>query len=565
MVIDKLTIKNYKCFDEIGASIETLKPINVIIGKNNSGKSSIIEIFKFLTINDKSFFKNKRNGKSPELEFEHIVNEQLIRQTFPANTSGGDIRANHQEYGLTLTNSILNYKIEENGQNKFIKIDKIIANEARQYFENYASKIASPLKGKLFSHLSAERDIQQELPTSNNKLSTNGIGATNLLQLIINRDNYDSNLVEKILLNELNKILNPDIDFSRILVQQNENENWEIYFESDNDGRIPLSKMGSGIKTVILVLILLYVMPSIEGKRPNEYVFALEELENNLHPSLQRRLYYYIYEFAKTNKCTFFLTTHSNIVIDLYNSLEETQILHISRLDNKTIIKSTLKEQELKTILDDLDVRASDILQSNGIIWVEGPSDRTYINNWIKIIDNTLVEGYHYSIMFYGGRLLSNLTFDYDIINNELIPLLKLNKNSFVIIDRDGKIISTKLNETKTRIQNEIGLNKAWITKGREIENYLSNDSIGKWLKNDYSINCTFNNEVNTKLEDNISKISKTEKIKYNLNKNKYANEIVKHIDVSNIDNLDLRQNLDILISTIKIWNKIEVLHITAP
>lgn len=289
----------------------------------------------------------------------------------------------------------------------------------------------------------------------------------------------------------------------------------------------------------------------------SEYVFALEELENNLHPSLQRRLYYFIYKFAKSNNCVFLLTTHSNIVIDLYNSLNETQILHINKQENKTTIKSTLKETELKAILEDLDVRASDILQSNGVIWVEGPSDRTYINNWLKILDKNLVEGYHYSIMFYGGKLLSNLTFDYDFINNELIPLLKLNSNSFVVIDRDGKTIGTRLNDTKTRIQNEIGENKTWITKGREIENYISNNTLQKWLQSDYSINCTFNNDSNTKLEDNISNVGRaTGKIKYNLNKNKYANEIIKHIDETNFDNLDLKQNLDNLISTIKKWNK---------
>lgn len=205
-----------------------------------------------------------------------------------------------------------------------------------------------------------------------------------------------------------------------------------------------------------------------------------------------------------------------------------------------------------------MDVRASDILQSNGIIWVEGPSDRTYINKWLKILDDKLVEGYHYSIMFYGGRLLSNLSFDYDIINNELIPLLKLNSNSFVVIDRDGKNINAKLNETKTRIQTEIGENKAWITKGREIENYISNETLQKWLKEDYNIDCTLSNESNTKLEESISNVGKaTEKIKYNLNKNKFANEIVKYIDKTNIEILDLTQNLDNLISTIKKWNKI--------
>lgn len=344
MKIDKLTIKNFKCFDNDGASIETLKLINVIIGKNNSGKSSVIDIFKFLTTDDNSFFKNKRNGLPPQLEFEHIVNQQLILKSFSDNTSGGGIPgSNHLQYGLTLVGSILHYFISDKGRNSFKDLDRDFIHAAKPYIENYVSRIIFPLKGKQFSHLTAERDIQAEKQELSLGVSTNGVGATNLIQTIINRENYDSDLIEKILLEKLNEIIEPDINFTRILVQQDEQNYWEIYFESADDGRVPLSKMGSGVKTVLLVLILLFVKPKIENKNASDYVFALEELENNLHPSLQRRLYYFIYKFAKLNDCVFLLTTHSNIVIDLYNSLDETQILHISKQQNKTTIKSTLK------------------------------------------------------------------------------------------------------------------------------------------------------------------------------------------------------------------------------
>jgi putative ATP-dependent endonuclease of OLD family len=561
-IMDKLTIKNYKCFDETGTSIESLKSINVIIGKNNTGKSSVIDVFNFLTTHDDTFFKNRRNSNVPELEFETIVTSELIRKCF----EGSFIQNNKLQH---LVDSILKYTLGDNGH-EFKSLSVEISEKEKQQFNQFLSsldekqqssfldEIFFPFKGKKFSHLSAERDIQPESQNANIGLTTKGIGATNLIQKIINDGKYDSNLIEITLLDQLNKIINPDINFRRILVQRNENDNWEIYFESSDDGRVPLSKMGSGVKTILLVLIHLYVMPKIEGKNVSDYVFAFEELENNLHPSLQRRLYYFIYEFSQSNKCVFLLTTHSNIVIDLYHSLDDTQILHISKEENRTVIKPTLKEIEFKTILDDLDVRASDILQSNGIIWVEGPSDRTYINHWLKILAKDLKEGYHYVIMFYGGRLLSNVSFDYNTINNELIPLLKLNRNAFVIIDRDGKASDTELNKTKRRIQAEIGENSAWITKGREIENYISNDALQKWLKEAYSIDCSPNNEQNTKLEDNISNIGKkTQKIEYNKTKNKYANEIVKYIDSNNINNLDLKQNLDNLIEIIRKWNKI--------
>lgn len=552
-----LLIKNYKCFNDEGCIIENIKSINVIIGKNNTGKSSLIETVKFLTDGNKEYLENRRNGKSPEIIFEHVFNEETMGNSFPNSTSGGEIGINHHEYGKTFINSILQYSIGENHIKKFLGINKDYQPSSLRYFNGYVKQIVSPLQNKVFRHLSAERDIQPESLNPEINLSTTGVGATNLIQSIINRDIYDSNLIENKLLNELNKIINPDIEFSRILVQQNQNQVWEIYFENHSDGRVPLSKMGSGVKTILLVLILLHIKPSIDNLKIEDHVFALEELENNLHPSLQRRLYYYLFEFSKQTKCTLFLTTHSNIVIDLYNSLEDTQIFHINKVDGVTKITSILKQLEFKKILDDLEVKASDLLQSNGIIWVEGPSDRTYLNKWINLIDKTLIEGNHYSIMFYGGRLLSNLTFDYDLVNNELIPLLKLNTNSFVIMDRDGKNVSPKLNNTKLRIQEEIGENSVWITKGREIENYLSNSCIENWLHSKHQIKCNFENEINTKLEDSMMKIQSLHKIKYNLNKNKYASEIISFINIDHISNLDLSDKINTIIATIKKWNKI--------
>ena len=336
-------------------------------------------------------------------------------------------------------------------------------------------------------------------------------------------------------------------------MQQNANQIWEIYFESSFDGRVPLSKMGSGVKTILLVLILIHIKPTIDNGNISNYVFALEELENNLHPSLQRRLYYYLFKFSQETGCILFLTTHSNIVIDLYNSLKETQIFHIKKIKEVTSITSTLKQIEFKKILDDLEVKASDILQSNCIIWVEGPSDRTYLNKWLSLIDKTLIEGYHYSVMFYGGRLLSNLTFDYDLLNKELIPLLKLNTNALVLMDRDGKSTSQKLNATKLRMQNEIGQDNIWITKGREIENYLAKDTIENWLSAKYKIKSNFSNEVNIKLEDSILKIDKHNKIKYNLRKNKYASEIVEFIQSEHLIQLDLKNKINQIIQKIRI------------
>jgi hypothetical protein len=136
--------------------------------------------------------------------------------------------------------------------------------------------------------------------------------------------------------------------------------------------------------------------------------------------------------------------------------------------------------QLVKTADDHLDVcstlgyHASDLLQSNAVIWVEGPSDRLYLSQWIKQVAPDLVEGLHFTIMFYGGRLLSHLTAD-ESDANEFIELRKLNRHLAVVIDSDKERASGTINTTKQRVVEELskGAGIAWVTDCRMIENYI--------------------------------------------------------------------------------------------
>ncbi|MBK7094591.1 MAG: hypothetical protein IPH57_05950 [Saprospiraceae bacterium] len=158
--------------------------------------------------------------------------------------------------------------------------------------------------------------------------------------------------------------------------------------------------------------------------------------------------------------------------------------------------------------------------------------------------------------MFYGGRLLANLTFDFDWFKSEVIPLLKINRNAFVVLDRDGKTMNAKINDTKNRISKEIGDNNSWITKGREIENYLSDKTISNWLLEKHGYKSNFSNEKNTKPEDNIANSNKTINLKYNSSKTVYSSEIGNFIDKDSLDILDLKENIVNLIDKIKGWNE---------
>jgi len=89
-------------------------------------------------------------------------------------------------------------------------------------------------------------------------------------------------------------------------------------------------------------------------------------------------------------------------------------------------------------------------------------------------VDAGLAESIHYSIMFYGGRLLNHLTAEDDEVE-KFISLRALNRNLVILMDSDKNKADDPVNKTKQRISAEFSKEQGfpWITAGRTIENYI--------------------------------------------------------------------------------------------
>ena len=247
---------------------------------------------------------------------------------------------------------------------------------------------------------------------------------------------------------------------------------------------IPLSKSGSGLKTVILVLLNLLVVPEIETKEKSQFTFAFEELENNLHPALLRRLFQYLETYAVNEKAKIFLTTHSSIALDFFGVSDNAQVIRVLHDGESARTETVHTHSNLIKIVSELGSRPSDLLQANGLIWVEGPSDRIYLNHWIKLYtedrpQGPFREGRDYQCVFYGGALLAKVQFtspeDGDEVA-ELANLFQINHNLVVVCDGDQEAEGSELKQRVERIREEVEKidgTHIWITDAKEIENYL--------------------------------------------------------------------------------------------
>lgn len=501
LILDSIRVRGFR---SLGADTEGLAPLgrmNLIIGKNNSGKSNILRVIDSVL---------NRSDQKKVLELTHLDQHQPSMAPFSIGVSV--TLAKGESGDLDDFNSKILPQIPEGHRNssasstaiKIIDQYTKLNNTNRAWFEwnakgerivepwieaarkvpeveihRHWEAVTTQRGGSLESHWIPEslRRIWPKLPQgkstlipavrkidlgATSELDFSGLGIIERLARLQNPPAHQQDLKEKF--RNINTFLKS--------VTDSHDAELEIPVDRDtilvhmDSKTLPLDNLGTGLHEVIILAAAATVLES--------QVLCIEEPELHLHPLLQKKLAGYLIE-KTTNQ--YFLTTHSSALLDTPFA----EIFHVRLKENCSHISHAPSDRKRASICRDLGYRASDIVQSNCVIWVEGPSDRIYLNFWLYSVEPKLVEGIHYSIMFYGGRLASHLTLnDPNEAADDLVSLTKLNRNSAIVMDSDRSAPQSKLNSTKTRLAGEYsefgGL--AWITKGREIENYLPDSQI---------------------------------------------------------------------------------------
>jgi energy-coupling factor transporter ATP-binding protein EcfA2 len=214
---------------------------------------------------------------------------------------------------------------------------------------------------------------------------------------------------------------------------------------------VRLQDMGGGVEQLLMVATVLLTTN-------DESALFIEEPESHLHAGAQR----FLIEKLAEGERQIFITTHSPIFI---NTSLPTNLYQVKYGPQRSKVNKVRDTSGLSAVLSDIGSRNSDVLLSDAVVFVEGPSDRRVLAIWSELIGLHLGE-HNITVVPMGGgehaergaRIRSDVL--EAVSQKSQVPHL-------FIIDRDERSPA----EIK-KLKSALG-DRLILLQRRELENYL--------------------------------------------------------------------------------------------
>ncbi|MCX7093971.1 MAG: AAA family ATPase [Methylobacter sp.] len=382
-MLTNLRIKNFRMLEDL--EIPKLGRVNLIVGKNNSGKSTILEALRLyaskahpkllreiLQGHDESFNIDADSNIDNQEQNWYGLKHLFPNRKFPTDDNSY-ISIVSDEKSLIKIEPVFYYLKEDQETNADGDIIDIIHRRITIKQSEFSgvedlTELVPAIRVTLGSGRSALLDLAGDMRKSitsihwrfmddpgspkSSYVSTALLASEALAKLW---DQITLSPNEDTVLRAL-KVIDPQVERLAFIEDRNryssrDNSRLAIVKLKNSDDRIPLNSMGDGMSRILQLI--LSVFPAKDG------VLLIDEFENGLHFSVQEEVWRIIFELAKELNIQVFATTHSWDCIESFTNVavensEDGVLLKVSKSkltsDNGKIIATVYDEEALKTV-----------------------------------------------------------------------------------------------------------------------------------------------------------------------------------------------------------------------
>ena len=365
MQIVKLEIKNFRALESVDIR---LNKCSVLIGENDVGKTSVLtaldRFFECKKISDPDDFFRRDTSKAIELTVDLSIadGEDSLK---PYLRDDGCVRAKRTFTFEKAPDTFLikvdhtAVKCPKDIAERWLSSDNFHFVPVRRDLAVQFSMTKTALLGKMIRNAMRERlkgaDASQSLDTLKTALK----GAIEPSRLALEQ------LVREQLHNQALEVL-----FAEMEIDPLEGVGFSVRIKDDKKMETPMEYRGAGTQNN-LIIALFRLIAKME-LRP-DFIIAMEEPENSLHPKAQRQLFAVLQEIGAKNQTI--VTTHSPVFIDRAH-FESNIFLTRTPAGNTTA--KTFNKDMLAEIRGEMDIRVSDALLKGGgncALLVEGSTE----------------------------------------------------------------------------------------------------------------------------------------------------------------------------------------------
>ncbi len=468
MKLKSITVKNFKKVED--ATINLNHNLKILVGSNNSGKSSFIQ---GMLLGYQSLLKLFERGRIVFTE------DNLIDMELTLKKKG--IRIEDFQFLLDDLKSLFNVKVSKiSEKNEIVTLhfeeEKYITISASLIGEYFSVAVADCSKNLTKHDIESflEKPItlipsfftvvineERKSIARYNSLLKNGnynqLFRNILFDLKMNKPNSFKELVE--LVDNIFGIKGLDVIFDE---QKDEFIRAEYAIngiERRNTKRLEVSTLGMG------TLQFIQVLAQVLTGQPS--VILLDEPDAHLHSDLQVKVINLLNDLSSQHNIKFIIATHSK---DMINSINPSQVVSFNDAGELVEIK---ENNEFINVLKTLGASTEELIGVNigkRLVVVEGEDDITNLKELCKLFNVDELENFNLvKFVSLGGRenVLKNQLFDF------FTTAINLNDfNKLAVVDRDYRFLDNHLADAEKLKSKGFDV-IPWSKK--ELENYFIN------------------------------------------------------------------------------------------